>query len=276
MTAQEKQNARRLMVIGAHPDDCESVGGIALNLIALGWQVLFLSATNGSAGHHLMPGGALALRRAKEARKVAEISGVVYQILDIEDGKLTTGLPEREQMMRAIRGFNPHVIITHRPNDYHPDHRNTSLLVQDCAYLLAVPGICPLAPPMEGMPAIFYKADRFMKPAPFNPDLVFDVSAQAEAKLLMFHQHTSQMYEWLPWIAGENMASVPQDEASRLDWLRQTRFGQDGALYADTWREALVRKYGDAGYQVKHAEALEACEYGRQLSPEETAAYFPF
>lgn len=269
-------DARRLMVIGAHPDDCESVGGIALRLKEQGWQIMFLSVTNGSAGHHATPGAAMVLRRAQEARKVSELTGFAYQILDIDDGRLTTGLHERDMLMRAIRGFAPDVIITHRPNDYHTDHRNTSQLVQDCSYLLMVPAICPLTPAMKRMPAIFYKADRFQKPAPFSPDLVFDISDLAQQKLLMFHQHTSQVYEWLPWVAGENMAAIPQDEDGRLEWLRQGRFGTDGSAYADAWRSQLISKYGERGRLATSAEALEVCEYGRQLNQQELQDYFPF
>lgn len=276
MAENMKQDARRLMVIGAHPDDCESVGGIALKMLSLGWRVCFLSATNGSAGHQDMPGAALAKRRAAEAQAVSRLTGIEYLILDNEDGRLTTGLRERDMMMRAIRGFSPEVIITHRPNDYHPDHRNTSLLVQDCAYLLAVPGACPLTPPMAGMPAIFYKADSFQKPAPFSPDLVFDVSEQAETKLRMYHQHASQMYEWLPWIEGEDMSLIPSGDEARLEWLRKGRFGAAGGACADAWRAQLISKYGEKGRQVSCAEALEICEYGRKMSEAELAACFPF
>lgn len=264
-----------LMVIGAHPDDCESVGGLALAMMEQGWRVCFLSVTNGSAGHHQMQGAALVKRRAEEARRVSEQTGIAYVILDIEDGKLGTSLPEREALMRAIRDFSPEVIITHRPNDYHADHRATALLVQDCSYLLAVPNICPLSPPMARMPAIFYKADRFKKPAPFVPDLVFDVSRYEQRKLQMYHQHTSQMYEWLPWVEGVDLSTIPEDEAGRLAWLAAGRFGQDGRRYAQDWREQLVAKYGTAGQQVISAEALEICEYGRQLSEEELRSCFP-
>ena len=264
------------MVVGAHPDDCESAGGIALKLKDRGWRVRFLSATNGAAGHQTMQGAALALRRQEEARRVSVLTGIEYEILDVEDGSLTTNLPDRTVMMRAIRLFSPDVIITHRPWDYHPDHRNTSTLVQDCSYLLQVPNVCPLTPPMRFPPAIFYIQDRFQKPYPFRPDLVFDVSDKAKDKLLMYHQYTSQMYEWLPWVDHVDPADIPSGDAERLLWLSSTRFGTNDMFYADRFRAELVQKYGDAGERATHAEALEICEYGAQLADKELSELFPF
>lgn len=269
-------NAYRYLVIGAHPDDCEGVGGIALKLKALGRDVRFLTATNGCSGHHEMMGGALVQRRQREARRVERMTGIPYRMLDIMDGGLTCGLPERQMMIQAIREAAPDVIITHRPWDYHPDHRNTALLVQDCAYLLLVPNVCPATPPMKRMPAIFYMQDRFRKPCPFSPDLVFDIGDQWETKVLMYHQYDSQVYEWLPWVDGLDMDSIPQGDEARLEWLKTTRFGTRSGHYADMFRAQLAAKYGGTGRQVRWAEALERCEYGRQPDAEETARLFPF
>lgn len=266
----------RYLVIGAHADDCESAGGIVLKLKALGHDVQFLVATNGCSGHHVQMGGALVKRRLRETAKVTALTGIPYYTLDLPDGSLTQGLPERALMMRAIRELNPDVIITHRAWDYHPDHRNTSLLVQDCSFLLLVPNVNPMTAPMKRMPAIFYIQDRFQKPIPFSPDLVFDISAEWEMKLRMYHQYDSQMYEWLPWVDGVDMSTIPADDEARFEWLKHTRFGTRGEGYADQFRDQLIKKYGDAGRGARHAEALECCEYGRRPSKEELHLLFPF
>ncbi|MHC1787786.1 MAG: PIG-L deacetylase family protein [Christensenellales bacterium] len=265
-----------LLVIGAHPDDCEAAGGIALNMKRLGRRVGFLSVTDGGAGHQSLRGAELRDRRREEARRVSALTGIPYQILEIEDGALTTGLRERDLLMRAIRAFSPDAIITHRPCDYHPDHRATALLVQDCSYLLQVPNVCPDSPPLTRPPAIFHIQDRFRKPYPFQAELVFDVDGEAATKLLMYHQHTSQMYEWLPWVDRVPPESIPVDEAGRLAWLAASRFGRGDMRYADLFREKLLSKYGEAGRVTQHAEALEICEYGRQLGGDELQALFPF
>jgi len=262
-----------LMVIGAHPDDCEMVGGIAARFRRMGRRVKFLCATNGCSGHQREMGGAMAQRRWAEAQRVSELFGIEYEFLDNDDGFLQPGLPQRFAMLRAIRTFRPAAVITHRPNDYHPDHRSTSVLVQDCSYLVQVPNICPNAPVLRYQPAIFYMPDSFMKPYPFQADLVFDISDVFEDKMRMFHQHTSQMYEWLPWVEG--VTSVPAGEEERFEWLKRTR-GEIFAQWADRWRKELAAKYGAAGGAARYAEALEVCEYGGRLAPERLRELFPF
>jgi len=60
----------RIIVFGAHPDDCEwSSGGTSAMWVAQGHHVKFVSCTNGDIGHWGMAGGRLALRRAPEVRK---------------------------------------------------------------------------------------------------------------------------------------------------------------------------------------------------------------
>jgi len=179
-------------------------------------------------------------------------------------------------MLKVIRSFKPDIIITHRPNDYHPDHRAASILVQDCSYLVQVPNICPMTPVLRYQPAIFYMMDHFQKPAPFQADLVFDISGVFEDKMRMYHQYTSQMYEWLPWVDG--VEGVPDSEEDRFQWLMNGGLGFAGrcARAADLYREKLIEKYGERGKKVTQAEALEKCEYGGQLSEEQLKEYFPF
>ena len=108
--------------------------------------------------------------RAREAQASAALLGVTYEILPFDDGRLTPSLEARETLMRTIRRFQPDVIFTNRPCDYHPDHRATGQLVQDCAYLLGVPAICPDTPPLRYTPVILYWHDPFTDPKPFRPD----------------------------------------------------------------------------------------------------------
>ena len=161
-----------VLVIGAHPDDCDiKAGGIAALYTQKGHVVKFVSVTNGDAGHHEMGGGPLTQRRNAEAQAAAEIIGIEYELLDIHDGELMPTLENRFQIIRTIRDFRPDLIMTHRPNDYHPDHRYTSMLVQDAAYMVTVPNICALTPHLERNPVIVYLSDGFKKPNPFKPEL---------------------------------------------------------------------------------------------------------
>ena len=251
----------KIMVIGAHPDDMESCGGLAVKLIKKGHTVQFLSVTNGQSGHHKTLGFPLVTIRYNESQEAKKRLGLdSYIILDNNDGYLEPSIQAREGLMKAIREFAPDIIITHRPWDYHPDHRNTAILVQDCSYLVKVPNFSPSTPIPEKMPVIFYKSDNFKKPIPFKPDIVVDISDVVNEKLLAYDAHTSQFYEWLPWING-NINEIPKEADKRLEYLRNRLF----AMWENTaniYRDKLIEIYGEKGKTIKYAEAYEACEYG--------------
>ena len=127
-----------ILIFGAHPDDAEyKAGGTAALWAAQGHHVKLVSVTNGDIGHWGMSGGALAQRRTAESAKVAERLGVESEVFDIHDGELEPTLENRKKVVRAIREWKADVVISHRPWDYHPDHRYTGILVQDAAYMVA-------------------------------------------------------------------------------------------------------------------------------------------
>ncbi|MCZ6636099.1 MAG: PIG-L family deacetylase [bacterium] len=265
----------KTIVFGAHPDDCDiKAGGIAIQYAGQGHQVRFVSVTNGDAGHHEIGGVELARRRRAEAQAAGAVAGIEYHVLDNHDGELEPTLENRKKIIRMIRAYTPDLILTHRPNDYHPDHRYTSILVQDSAYMVTVPNICTDTPALSSNPVIAYLSDNFQKPTPFAPDVVVDIDEVVEKKLDMLHCHTSQMYEWLPFNAG-NLDDVPETPQERLEWLkhRLARF----ADVANRYRDLLVKHYGEErGAKVQYAEAFEGCEYGGPLTEENIPVLFPF
>src|SRR6476659_4788961 len=130
----------RIIVFGAHPDDCEyDAGGTAALWSKAGYKVKFVAVTNGDIGHHEIAGAILARRRAEEVKRAAAILGVETEVLDNHDGELLPTLENRRTITRKIREWKADVVLSHRPNDYHPDHRNVGLLVQDAAYMVTVP-----------------------------------------------------------------------------------------------------------------------------------------
>ena len=265
----------RILVFGAHPDDCDiKAGGIAIKYAALGHNVRFVSVTNGDAGHHEIGGIELARRRKAEAESAGAIAGIEYHVMENHDGELEPNLENRKKIIRMIRTYTPDLILTNRPNDYHPDHRYTSTLIQDAAYMVTVPNICTDAPALSHNPVIAYLSDSFHKPTPFSPQVAIDIDDVVEKKMDMLHCHGSQMYEWLPYNSGR-LEEVPESNQDRRKWLehRLSRF----ANIADRYRDLLIDHYGeDKGSRVRYAEAFEACEYGSTLSDENTPILFPF
>ena len=271
MNAQD-DNKIRIIMFGAHPDDCDQGGGGTAILFAkMGYAVKFVSVTNGDAGHQTMKGVELAKRRYAEAQEAGKRFGVTYDVLDNHDGMLLPTLDVRLQIIKKIREWNADVVIAPRPNDYHPDHRYTGVLVQDAAYMVAVPDIAPETPALKKNPVFLYFQDGFQRPNPFRPDIAIDISDVFLQKIHALDAHVSQMYEWLPWI-GHYLEQVPQNKDDREKWLAQTR----GGKMTPEIRASLEKWYGkEKAAQVQHAEAFEICEYGHQPNDEEIKRLFP-
>ena len=265
-------NPIRVIVFGAHPDDCDiRAAGTAAKFAAMGHKVKFVAVTNGDAGHQSQGGGALAKRRRAEAMESARRLGITYEVLDNHDGELLPTLPVREQIIRLIRNWHADVVIAPRPNDYHPDHRYTGVLLQDAAYMVVVPNICPDTPPLRKNPVFLYEQDHFQRPNPFRPDVAIDIDDVWQKKIDALDAHVSQVYEWLPWVDG-NLDSVPTEPAARRKWLEKSR----NQSISPAVRAALVKWYGpERGNAVQHAEAFEVCEYGRRPTEQDLRALFP-
>jgi LmbE family N-acetylglucosaminyl deacetylase len=266
----------RVLIIGAHPDDPDfSAGGTAALYSRLGHQVKMVSLTNGDAGHHEQGGAPLAWRRRAEAAAAGAKLGAEYITLDNHDGNLLPTLENRYQVIALIRAFRPDLVTVHRPNDYHPDHRYTSQLVQDASYMLTVPNVVAHVPHLRAMPVIVYTWDRFQKPYPFQPDIVLAIDEVIEQKLDALDCHVSQMYEWLPY-NGQYLDQVPATPEQRRAWLAE-RYRARLGMAADLYRDKLVELYGETrGRQVRYAEPFEVCEYGAPLTAEARRRLFPF
>jgi len=267
----------RIIAFGAHPDDCEiKAGGVAAMWAAQGHHVKFVSTTNGDIGHWKMAGGPLAQRRTAEVKKAAEILGIETEVLDNHDGELMPTLENRKAFVRLIREWKADIVLSHRTNDYHPDHRYTGVLVQDAAYMVICPFICPDVPHLKTNPVFMYLSDRFQKPNPFEPDLVVAIDDVIEKKLDAMVVLESQFVEG--GVSG-NESMIPKNEKERAAAHRRVRerFRRRFEATANQYRDKLIETYGqEKGKKVKCAEAFEVCEYGRRPSAAELKKLFPF
>ena len=276
LAARAQDRKIRVIAFGAHPDDCEIVaGGTAAKFVALGHAVKFVAVTNGDAGHATQGGGALAKRRRAEAQESGRRLGIEYEVLDNLDGELLPTLEVRHQVIRRIRQWKADIVFAPRPNDYHPDHRYTATVVQDAAYMVLVPNVCPDTPPLRTNPVFLYFQDRFQKPAPFRPDIAIAIDDVFDKKLAAIGANESQFYEWLPWVEG-SVERVPAGAAERRTWLAERFRQRAAAALTSEVRAVLAKWYGaEKAAQVRSAEAFELCEYGRRPSPEDLRRLFP-
>lgn len=280
----------KILMIGAHQDDNEfRCGGITAKLVAKGHEVRFLSMCNGSGGHHIMTPEETVARRAKESAAVAEYLGITYDVWDNDDCSLVADLETRRKLIRYIRKFSPDLIISHRENDYHADHRAVGTLVQDAAYMLIVPHECPDVPAMTNTPVIMYYEDRFENP-PFKMDVIVPVDDVLDVKLKIADINVSQVYEWLPF--SEHL-TVPTDPEERYKWLcgmdiekgatdeeviaAKRGYAVRSAKTAARFRKELIELFGEEkGNKIRYAEAFGLCPYGSPLTEEMRKELFTF
>ena len=274
----EDDGKLRIICFGAHPDDAEyKSGGTAAKWVRAGHHVKLVSVTNGDIGHWQMAGGALAKRRIAESQEVARRLGCAAEILDIHAGELMPTLENRRTITRLIRQWKADIVISHRPWDYHPDHRYVGVLVQDAAFMVTVPFFCPDTPHLKKNPVFLYSSDGFQKPYPFEPDVVVSVDSVFDQKVEALSALVSQAYEGGANGSPERLRQVPPagDPAARLDWLK-SRWQSRQSRTANKYRGDLIRFYGEAlGKKIKYAEAFEVCEYGRRPTFEELKTLFP-
>jgi N-acetylglucosamine malate deacetylase 1 len=273
---------RHILFIGAHPDDCDlSSGGTAAQLTARGDRVKFVSVSNGNKGHYypeyIADPSRLAARRVEEGKTAAAVIGAEFETMGISDGEIYVTPEATEQMVRVIRrfgleGHGPDLVVLNRPVDYHRDHRYSAQLVLDATFMLTVPMMCPDTPHLSRMPVFAYWFDRFTEYGAFEPQVVVPIDAVLEQKVEMAIAHASQLFEWLPYNAG-NLDQVPADAAGRREFVTRRVVSRGEAVLARC-RAKLEERLGP-NTNVRCAEAYRISEYGRQPGAEEVAALFP-
>lgn len=270
------ETTTRILVLGAHPDDAEFfAGGLLAEHHDLGAVIRLVSVTNGQSGHHAMASDALVARRRREAAAAGSVIDSEYVTWDFPDGSLQPSLELREAIIREIRTFAPDLVLTHRPFDYHPDHRAVGQAVQDASYLVMVPKIAPGYPPPMKEPVVAYMVDLFTRPNAFRPDAVLDATPHLDRVIDMLACHESQFYEWLPWI-DRTVGSLPSveglTEEERTDclkrWLGHWYLGRNSARTDRFWREAF-------GPRPQLVEAYEISEYAGKPTADTFARLFP-
>ncbi len=121
----------KVLLVTAHPDDAEIYVWASL----CAWQAMgaalgLVLATSGEAG--VRPGKdahQLGQRREQEALASAATLGLQPRFLRQPDGALAHCTKLDAQLAQAIADFAPTLVVTHHPQDYHPDHRAVSAAV---------------------------------------------------------------------------------------------------------------------------------------------------
>jgi LmbE family N-acetylglucosaminyl deacetylase len=275
--AQAQDGKLRIICFGAHPDDCElKAGGVAALWAAKGHHVKFVSVTNGDIGHWKMDREPLAKRRKDEVEACARVLGITTEVLPIHDGELEPTLANRTTITRQIREWKADIVMSPRPNDYHPDHRYTGVLVQDSAFMVTVPKFLPKAPNLTKNPVFFFYSDGFQKPTPFKPDICVAIDSVIEKKAVALEKLESQFYEGGALGGPQLMPTDPKEQVKRRAEVRASHMGRDRRT-ATKFRDKTAEFYGaEPAKKIEFVEAFEICEYGTQPSKEALRKLFPF
>lgn len=265
----------RIIALGAHPDDAElKFAGTAALFAAQGHKVKLVALTNGDVGHFSQAGGPLAQRRKAEVEACHKQLGVDTEVFDIHDGELMPDLETRKKLANVIREWQADIVLSHRPWDYHPDHRAVGKLAEDTAVVVAAPYFAPYTPPTKGNPIYMFYSDPFKKPYPFDPIIAVGIDDVAQKKWDCISALPSQFGDADSWQAryGRN---VPADEAGRKAYLLDI-VKQRNANEANQYRDLLVKLYGEQkGRAIKYAETFELNQYGANATVDQLKEMFP-
>jgi LmbE family N-acetylglucosaminyl deacetylase len=209
---------------------------------------------------------------ARRPSRQAGESASDYVVLDNHDGELVPSLDIRQQIIRQIREWKADLVLAPRPNDYHPDHRYTGVLLQDAASWSPCPTSSPKCRAEEepGVPVLRGRlseaARRFVPTSPSR------LTMSSTRKSMRSTRTSRRSTSGLPGTDGDARSSA-EGPAARKAWLKKARMRPPSAQV----REALVKWYGaDAAAKVQVAEAFEICEYGTRPDEALLRKLFPF
>lgn len=184
MQAGEKwlQGYKKVLVIGAHPDDPESMcAGTMLKLKAMGAEVVAVYFTSGEAGIVGKTHEQARTIRQAEARKACEVLGVRAVFLTQTDGNAEVNKERYAEMKALIEAEQPDMVITHWPIDSHRDHRVCSILVYDAWRMTG-----------RGFDLYYSEVMTGMQTQNFTPSLWVDITDYRDKKIEAYLCHESQ------------------------------------------------------------------------------------
>jgi len=223
-----------ILAIGAHGDDIEvQCGGTLAKCAARGDKVFMCVVTDGRGRPKGDP-DEIAKIRHQESKNSAAVIGAELVWMGIPDGGLKPTDEYVAQFVNVIRDTKPDVIITHPPEDYHPDHRYTNQMVLDAAQLARVRNYPSDLPPYRNqLPIAFMDGVLGLS---FIPEEWVDISEHFEQKAQMLSQHFSQM---MPDTYDPNFV-VPAREENPFMRMITLQSGYRGLQCGAEYAEAFI------------------------------------
>ena len=217
-----------ILVFAAHPDDAElACSGTIMRMIALGHKVGIIDLTAGELGTRGTPE-----LRAQEAAASSAIMGLqVRENLGMRDGFFQLDEAHQLQIIRAIRRYQPEVLLINAPTDRHPDHGRGSELVRNAAFLS---GLRRIETEDGGIMQEAWrpkKVWRYIQDQLLMPSFVVDVTDYFDRKIdairafgSQFHDPNSKEPE--TYISSRNFLDVIQARCQEMGHLIGVQYGE--------------------------------------------------
>ncbi len=180
-----------ILVFASHPDDAElGCGGTIISQIEKGNKVGIVDLTNGELGTR----GSTELR-TQEAAAAAEVMQLsVRENLRFADGFFENDKAHLIEVIKAIRKYQPEIVIANAIEDRHPDHGHGASLVSRACFLS---GLIKIETGLYGQvqeawrpkQVYHYIQDRHIK-----PDFVIDITPFWAKKVEAIKAYKSQFH----------------------------------------------------------------------------------
>ncbi|MBI4553568.1 MAG: bacillithiol biosynthesis deacetylase BshB1 [Candidatus Latescibacteria bacterium] len=178
-----------LLVFAPHRDDAElHCGGLLIKMAQKGYAVGVVDLTLGEMATRGTVEG-----RAREAAQAAAILGLAARDnLEIPDTRVDSTEENQLKVIRAIRTYRPRLVLLPYETARHPDHRQTSLLIQEAAFLSGLPKIDTGQDAHRPQRLVFYFT--LYNYRGITPSFIVDITAQYERKMEAVRTYGSQFY----------------------------------------------------------------------------------
>ncbi len=239
---------KTVLSIGAHPDDIEIRNtGTMLLLKKMGWDLHYLSLSNGDLGTRDYTREEIGRIRTAEAKAAAELMGATFHPPFVGDLQIEHTQELVKKVCAIIRQVQPDIILTHPLEDYMEDHINTARLT--CTAAIARESVpyetIPAVPAYQKPVAIYHcyphgLTNRINRPV--DTDFYVNIETTMPTKKAALELHKSQE-AWLGGSQGFNSLG----DLVELDSLA---VGEKSGVfkYAECWTQHLHLGYADKNY----------------------------
>jgi LmbE family N-acetylglucosaminyl deacetylase len=217
----------RILAVMAHPDDCELLcAGTLARAQNEGAEICIVVMCRGDKGVSKSTFAETNKDiRFEEATRAAAIIGAQLFWFDAGDGELEDSFQSRRKLIDIYQEFRPTLLITHAPQDYHPDHRAASAITEAAGWFCASAGHAGQFPALDAPPELWFADTIDMHQ--FSPGFFIDISTYTKSKEQMLACHKSQLQR------GADGDFSPLDQLMKRQY--EARGAQSGTAAAEAF-----------------------------------------